>query len=62
METLVAEKGLVAPDELARRTAEWDRVVRETPPGQPLVLPRLAPPTSPPTSTTRPVDNPRNRA
>ncbi len=40
LEALVAEKGLVAPDALARRKAEWERVVRETPPGQPLVLPR----------------------
>ncbi len=40
LETLLAEKGLVAPEDLARRTAEWARVVRETPPGQPLVLRR----------------------
>ena len=40
LETLVAEKGLVGPEDLARRKAEWERVVRETPPGQPLVLRR----------------------
>ena len=31
LETLLAEKSLVAPDELARRKAEWEQVVRETP-------------------------------
>ncbi len=40
LETLLAEKGLVAPEDLARRKAEWKQVVHETPPGQPLVLRR----------------------
>lgn len=41
LEALVAEKGLVRPEELARRKAEWERAARETPPGQPIVLRRF---------------------
>ena len=42
LERIVAEKGLVAADELARRKAEWDAAARITPPGKPIELPREA--------------------
>jgi nitrile hydratase accessory protein len=38
LEKVVAEKQLVAADELATRKDEWDRAARETPHGQPIVL------------------------
>ncbi|MGH7354621.1 MAG: nitrile hydratase accessory protein [Candidatus Rokuibacteriota bacterium] len=38
LETLVADKGLVAADELARRKDEWDAAARATPHGQPIEL------------------------
>ena len=38
LEKIVAEKGLVPPDELARRKAEWDEAARATPHGQPIEL------------------------
>jgi nitrile hydratase accessory protein len=39
LEKLVAEKRLIAADELAARKDEWDRAARETPHGQPIELP-----------------------
>jgi nitrile hydratase accessory protein len=39
LEGLVAEKGLVAGDELRRRKAEWDAAARATPHGKPIELP-----------------------
>ena len=39
LERLVAEKGLVAADELHRRKAEWDAAARATPHGKPIELP-----------------------
>ena len=39
LEKLVAEKRLIAADELAVRKDEWDRAARETPHGQPIELP-----------------------
>ena len=38
LETLLAAKGLVRPEELTHRKAEWERAARETPPGQPILL------------------------
>ena len=40
LERLVAEKGLVAADELHRRKAEWDLAARATPHGKPIELHR----------------------
>ena len=40
LEKLVAEKGLVLGDELARRAAEWELAARETPHGLPIELSR----------------------
>jgi nitrile hydratase accessory protein len=40
LERLVAAKGLVSAEELARRRAEWDAAARETPHGQPIELAR----------------------
>ena len=40
LERLVAQKGLVLADELAKRKAEWDRAARETPHGKPIELAR----------------------
>ena len=42
LECIVAEKGLAAADELARRKAEWEAAARATPPGKPIELPRWA--------------------
>jgi len=39
-ETLVAAKGLVSPDELARRKDAWAQAARITPHGAPIELPR----------------------
>jgi nitrile hydratase accessory protein len=39
LEKLVAEKRLIAADELATRKDEWDRAARDTPHGQPIELP-----------------------
>ena len=39
LEKLVAEKRLIAADELAVRKDEWGRAARETPHGQPIELP-----------------------
>lgn len=39
LERIVAEKGLVAADELARRKAEWEAAARATPHGKPIELP-----------------------
>jgi nitrile hydratase accessory protein len=39
LEKIVAEKGLVGSEELARRKAEWEGAARATPSGQPIVLP-----------------------
>jgi nitrile hydratase accessory protein len=38
LERIVADKGLVAKDELLTRRDEWDRAARATPHGQPIVL------------------------
>lgn len=40
LEKLVAEKGLVRGEELARRKAQWETAARETPPGRPIELRR----------------------
>jgi nitrile hydratase accessory protein len=40
LERLVAEKGLVAAPELARRKAEWELAARATPHGKPIELHR----------------------
>ncbi len=40
LERLVAAKGLVSAEELARRKAEWDAAARATPHGQPIELAR----------------------
>lgn len=40
LEALVTEKGLLRPDDLARRKAEWDAAARATPHGQPIELAR----------------------
>ena len=40
LERIVAEKGLVAADELAGRKRAWEAAARATPPGQPIELPR----------------------
>jgi nitrile hydratase accessory protein len=40
LEAVLAEKGLVRPEELAHRKAEWAEAARETPTGQPIVLRR----------------------
>ena len=39
LEKLVAEKNLVAKEELSTRTHEWDVAARSTPHGQPITLP-----------------------
>ena len=39
LEKLVAEKRLIAADELATRKDAWDRAARDTPHGQPIELP-----------------------
>lgn len=38
LQSLVAEKGLVAPGELAHREDEWVEAAKNTPHGQPIVL------------------------
>ena len=38
LERLVAEKDVVAEDELARRVDEWDAAARATPHGKPIEL------------------------
>lgn len=38
LEKIVAEKGLIAREELANRRDAWDRAARATPHGQPIVL------------------------
>lgn len=38
LEKIVAEKGLVAADNLLRRKVEWDAAARTTPHGQPVLL------------------------
>ena len=43
LEKLVADKGLVPTDELARRKIEWDEAARATPHGQPIELARRRP-------------------
>jgi nitrile hydratase accessory protein len=40
LERIVAEKGLVSAEALARRKTEWEDAARETPPGRPIELPR----------------------
>lgn len=40
LERVVAAKGLVLADELAKRKDEWDRAARETPHGKPIELRR----------------------
>ena len=40
LEGLVAEKGLIAADELRTRKAEWEAAARATPHGQPIELHR----------------------
>ena len=42
LERIVADKGLVATDELLTRKDAWDRAARATPHGQPIVLGRRA--------------------
>ena len=39
LEKIVARKGLLSVDELARRKAAWDRAAHATPHGEPIVLP-----------------------
>jgi len=39
LEGLVAEKGLLTTDDLAKRRDAWDKAARATPHGQPIVLP-----------------------
>ncbi len=38
LEKIVADKGLVLTDELARRKVEWDEAARATPHGEPIEL------------------------
>jgi nitrile hydratase accessory protein len=38
LEKVVADKGLLTPAEVARRKAEWETAVRETPQGRPIEL------------------------
>ncbi len=38
LEKLVADKGFLGADELARRKADWESAARETPHGQPIEL------------------------
>jgi len=38
LERIVAEKGLVSPEELTRRQAEWEAAARATPRGKPIRL------------------------
>jgi nitrile hydratase accessory protein len=38
LEKIVADTGLVRPDELAHRRAEWAEAARRTPHGQPIEL------------------------
>ncbi len=40
LETLIAKKGLLSADALARRRDAWDRAARATPHGEPIVLGR----------------------
>jgi nitrile hydratase accessory protein len=40
LERIVAAKGLVGPEELARRKGAWETAARETPRGRPIELPR----------------------
>lgn len=40
LEKLVARKNVLTPDELDRRTAEWDAAARATPHGRPIELSR----------------------
>lgn len=40
LETLVAEKGLIAAPDLAARRDAWDRAAKATPHGEPIVLGR----------------------
>jgi hypothetical protein len=40
LERIVAEKGLVATADLARRKREWDAAARATPRGRPIELDR----------------------
>ena len=40
LESLLAEKGLVAPPELTARRDAWDRAARATPHGEPIFLGR----------------------
>jgi nitrile hydratase accessory protein len=42
LERLVADKAVVAPDELATRKAAWEQAARETPHGKPVELKRRA--------------------
>ena len=39
LERLVADKGVVADEELSRRIEEWDAAAQATPHGKPIVLP-----------------------
>jgi nitrile hydratase accessory protein len=38
LERIVAEKGILSADQLARRKAEWDAAARATPHGKPIEL------------------------
>ncbi|MFT6581729.1 MAG: nitrile hydratase accessory protein [Alphaproteobacteria bacterium] len=40
LEGLVAAKGIVSMDDLARRKEAWDRAAHATPHGQPIILPK----------------------
>lgn len=42
LESLVAEKGLVATIDLAKHKDAWDRAAHTTPHGQPIILPPVA--------------------
>lgn len=46
LERLVAVKGLVSADELARRKDEWAEAARTTPHGEPIELPRYFKPST----------------
>jgi nitrile hydratase accessory protein len=39
LEKLLAEKGVVARDDMSRRVDEWDAAAQATPHGKPIVLP-----------------------
>ncbi|MFQ5947066.1 MAG: nitrile hydratase accessory protein, partial [Anaerolineae bacterium] len=40
LEKIIAEKGLIPPEDLSRRKDEWEAAARETPHGRPIELRR----------------------